>query len=748
MMGKRFFLCNLRVLGLAFFCLIRSAFLMAENGRVTLVWDPIQDPEVAGYTVVWGQASRAYNGAQNVSGTEATVSLEAGKTYYMAVRGFDLQGVAGELSEEVTAVVSGPDSVPPVISAVSVGNITSSSAIIAFSTSEEAYVQVEYGTSSALGSLTGLTTVSARTHAVTLTNLSNATTYSYRMIARDLSGNQVISEILTFRTQEGSDDPNPNPNAPIKFLQITLSNVSTSTVTINWTTDKVTTGLIEYGPSASIFPYNGTEVTNTSTHVTYLTGLTSSTLYRYRITATDSSNNRVTSGTLMFKTSDRLSQPARPSAEAIFIPSIVENGNFRTNLGINNLSKIIANVSMTLVDTEGLVLGAKTIQVKPDGLQQINSVARVLFENNLGGDVRGNLYLESDQPISAWASQIDNATNDPSMLLSKRNGSTRILIPSSANISTFSSSLVLMNVGYTTALISVKAYGTGGEVLGQTATTLSLVPNGVLSFENVLQSLGVSNNYGPIEINSLNNVPLIASSRVSSTNRAGGFFEGLKYSEASLVQTVAHVVDNSGIRTNLGINNVTDFAATVMVRFFDSGGQQLAAAPVGVPAKGLTQINNIVRQMLGLQDVSNREGYIRLESDQPIFAWASQIDNTTNDPGFAVSRSQGASRLLVQSTANVGTFKSSLVVVNTGSSDAIVDIVSRDTEGNVQGASRGILIRAGGFFSSANILETLGVTGTFGPVEIVSTNGQPVMATSRVYSTSGTSGFFEGQPIQ
>lgn len=67
-----------------------------------------------------------------------------------------------------------------------------------------------------------------------------------------------------------------------------------------------------------------------------------------------------------------------------------------------------------------LTVGGKTIQVEPEGLNQINSVARVLFENSLGTDIQGNLYLESDQLISAWASQIDNATNDPSLLLSKR----------------------------------------------------------------------------------------------------------------------------------------------------------------------------------------------------------------------------------------------------------------------------------------------------------------------------------------
>ena len=213
------------------------------------------------------------------------------------------------------------------------------------------------------------------------------------------------------------------------------------------------------------------------------------------------------------------------------------------------------------------------------------------------------------------------------------------------------------------------------------------------------------------------------------------------------MQTIAHVVDNSEIRTNLGINNPTEFPATVAIRLFDKNGRELASTSTLVAPRGLTQMNNVVRTLLNLPDVANVDGYIQLQSDQPIFGWASQIDNLTNDPGFAVSKGYGATRLIVQSTANVGSFKSSLVVVNLGSAPAVVDLISRDSEGVVKGESRGVMIPASGFFGTANILESLGVS-SYGPIEIISTNGQPIIATSRVYSASGTSGFFEGQPIE
>src|SRR6185295_627334 len=124
-------------------------------------------------------------------------------------------------------------------------------------------------------------------------------------------------------------------------------------------------------------------------------------------------------------------------------------------------------------------------------------------------------------------------------------------------------------------------------------------PNGVLSFDNVLKTLGVNGKYGPLEITSVNNMPLIASSRVSSTTKTGGFFEGLKYSDASMTQIIPQVVDTNQLRTNIGINNIGTQAGLVMVRLVNQDGVELATSEIVVPAKGLFQMNNVARQLLG-----------------------------------------------------------------------------------------------------------------------------------------------------
>jgi hypothetical protein len=716
---------------------------MADTANLTVAWEAINDPYLAGYTMVWGTSSGNYVSSQNTTVTELSIQLERGKTYYLAVRGYDKDGIPGDLSEEINAIVKKDDGTPPVISNVSVTNVTANSATVSWKTNEEAYVQVEYGKTNSLGSFTGLTNVSSVSHSVGLRGLTASTSYYFRMIAKDLSGNQALSAVLSFKTKEGDDGDTEKPQSGVKFTQITLSNVKNNAVTINWTTDKATTGVIEFGKGRG-FENSVISTTLSSDHSLTISNLAASSVYYYRITAT-AGGASATSGVLMFKTQDRVNQPARPSSEAIYVPSVVENARMRTNLGIDNLSDQTANVNLTLVDKDGLVVASKTVQVAPRGLKQINSIIRFLNEGAPSNEMHGNIYLESDQPIRAWASQIDNTTNDPSMLLSRQTGSSRIVIPSAANTEKFTSSLVVMNVGFTTAQVYVKAYGIDGSLLGESSAPFSVPASGIVTFDNILQSLGIGNNYGPVEITSLNDVPLVAASRVASKSGVGGFFQGVEDSTAGDTQIIPHVADTAELRTNLGVNNLSDEIATVIIRLMNEGGAEVGAQSLTVAARGLTQINGIVRQLLGRSDLTNFEGYLRLQSNHPVVGWVSEIDNMTNDPGFMVSKASGAIRLLIGSTANVGAFKSSLVVVNAGTEEARVDVIMRNSEGVVQGQLKGLAIPVRGFYRSSNILEGLGVSSSYGPVEVFCTNGQPVIVTSRVYSTSGTSGFFEGE---
>src|SRR5262249_19623965 len=111
-------------------------------------------------------------------------------------------------------------------------------------------------------------------------------------------------------------------------------------------------------------------------------------------------------------------------------------------------------------------------------------------------------------------------------------------------------------------------------------------------------------------------------------------------------------------------------------------------------------------------------------------------------------KAQGSGRVLIPSVTNVGGFVSTLTIVNTGSEVASVDIISRGSEGRVEGQITNIFIPPKGYYSTPDILATLEEGPGVSSLEIISADGQPLIAASGVSSVTGTSAFFVGQDLR
>ena len=130
-----------------------------------------------------------------------------------------LAGCAG--GEEV-------DKSSPVISGVSVSNITTTSATITWTTDEPATSQVEYGLTMTYGNSSSVDSSLVETHTVLLSGLIPNTTYHYRVKSEDKSGNAGISPDHTFTTldlaaywapvwYQDTDDTNPDADYVTNF---------------------------------------------------------------------------------------------------------------------------------------------------------------------------------------------------------------------------------------------------------------------------------------------------------------------------------------------------------------------------------------------------------------------------------------------------------------------------------------------------------------------------------------------------
>ena len=413
-------------------------------------------------------------------------------------------------------------------------------------------------------------------------------------------------------------------------------------------------------------------------------------------------NSRSTISTTGPTGSDQPETSAQDLPRKVLLASVIESPRLRTNLGINSLSNSLATVNQLIRQTRD-PLGAKTLQVSPLGSQQVNHVVQFLYPG-FTGELKG-LDLEGDNHF-AWSfrSRIRRGSKlffRPSLSFTQNS------IVSAAELSPSESSLSVLNAGSAVAQVSITAYDVSGLAIGQTETAIPLLPKATLELNNVLSALGVKDPVGPLEITSLNDVPLLAVSRVSTPEHFGGTLEGLSPSNASTALVVPAVADNAGVGTSLDIKNVTDRAAQVIIRFRVQDGSELGFLQVTVPPKGFTALVDVVRQLVQAPGASGLEGSVELESDEPILAWASQIDHLTQDPAFIQGRKQGSNKLLVPSAINVGTFRSSLTVTNTGNGGICRRSLSGRRRRNSRSAKKHI-------YSCQGLFQLGGHPGEFG----------------------------------
>ncbi len=427
------------------------------------------------------------------------------------------------------------------------------------------------------------------------------------------------------------------------------------------------------------------------------------------------------------------------------IPFAIDSAEYRSNLGINNLADIPATAKISLLDVHGnLVKQAQGIMIPPRGFLQMNHILRSFTGDFATTGLEGTLAIEADQGVEAFLSHMDNRTNDPAILDGVREGNPHLILESATNTGSFRSSLVVSNLSPRAGRVSLRALSRAdGQPVGRPLTSQSIKPNGYLRFDNLLEALGVENDFGPVEIISEDQLSLSAVSLVvDPLTHTGGFFIARQAETAGIVQYIPLVSGGPESRTNLGLYNPGHNPALIHLSWVDSRGETVASTSTAIPLSSgqADQINQLVAYL----PAGALPYYLRVASDQPIHAYASLIQNSNNDPAIEPGILRGGSRLLIKSAANTN-YVSSLRVLNPNDCPVTVQLTARSGDA---ASNRSINIPAHGFFDTDNLLAFLNSPFNFGPVEIRTFAGRPIIAVSRVYSKSdNTSGFFQAQPL-
>lgn len=98
---------NINILGKALYSILLVLFLTitpaAMASSVSLVWDPVSDPQLSGYKVLYGFSSRNYQHEVDVGDSTSLVvsALKPGTTYYFTAVAYSADGRQSDYSDEI-----------------------------------------------------------------------------------------------------------------------------------------------------------------------------------------------------------------------------------------------------------------------------------------------------------------------------------------------------------------------------------------------------------------------------------------------------------------------------------------------------------------------------------------------------------------------------------------------------------------------------------------------------------------------
>ncbi|MDP3697000.1 MAG: hypothetical protein Q8R55_03100, partial [Candidatus Taylorbacteria bacterium] len=222
-----------------------------------------------------------------------------------------------------------PDTIPPWVTKWSVSGVTPFAATINWTTDEPADGMVEFCTSWVhCGNFTPLVLGYTKDHVINLSGLMPGTRYYFWLYSRDAAGNQRIYGYRTFTTYwtlpttsptplpTPAPTPTPTPTpypsqTPLPYpdttppwvMKWTVTNITTNSVVVDWITDELADGMIEFCTSwvhcANFTP----QVTAYTTgHTVQLNGLNSGTRYYFWMYSRDPAGNLRVYGYKTFNT--------------------------------------------------------------------------------------------------------------------------------------------------------------------------------------------------------------------------------------------------------------------------------------------------------------------------------------------------------------------------------------------------------------------------------------------------------------
>jgi len=327
------------------------------------------------------------------------------------------------------------------------------------------------------------------------------------------------------------------------------------------------------------------------------------------------------------------------------LAGLIRSVDFRTNIGLANVSDENANISIDLHGASGETLATRTLTLPPWGWTQVTDI----FGKEGITDIDAAFALvrntSSTAAVQAYASVVDNRTGDPTYITPADWAAVPgepLWIAASAHASGVGGSiwrtdLSLVNQGSADATITIELLPADQDNTSHPQVQLPLAAGASTRIEDVIGALFHLSTSAALRLSTDAGV-IAATSRtfnVSGSGTLGQYVPALPESQALTETDQGYLIQlrrNDHFRTNVGIANLNLTELKVRVEYFRADGSSMGARSYTVPPLSFHQHT---RAIPGSEPVTG--AYARITSATPqarYLAYASVVDSGSGDPVY------------------------------------------------------------------------------------------------------------------
>lgn len=358
------------------------------------------------------------------------------------------------------------------------------------------------------------------------------------------------------------------------------------------------------------------------------------------IASSDAETVRVSSRTFTGEEAGTYGQsvPQMFSPEALnYITGIHSNSSFRTNVGLVNRSLNSLSAELSLLTSEGTVVGVKRLEIDARSFRQVPLTA--LFPTLESHDGALSLKIEASRggALSSYASVVDNQSQDPFLVPATPSGPAYVIVPGVAHTPGAGGTFWRTDVTMFNPTIAPMEVELG--LLGRNERrSVTIEPGLSLAVPDVVQWLEPGTGQGALEIRASGvSGPVISARTYTQSDTGATFGQWVQQSDPANWGTSASITgvkSNARFRSNAGIVNANEAGTWIELELI--GGETPSSARIFLEGRSQTQI--ALQSWFPGTELTGATLIARSMENLPITLYGSVVDNLSGDPTYLSGR--------------------------------------------------------------------------------------------------------------